>query len=143
MNSTLSFYDWRVSGEDTMRDTMRDTQTLPYVKELVWTFCTHRQRVHKNFGSEHLHPRGTIVELSQHLIWIVASANPERQQLHRFRVAGNIAENHWKNTGSVQLHFTWWSKGGFFKSQMKASNFFYTGEPDLFLVKLSPIHLWN
>ena len=32
-----------------------DTQTLPYAKEFVWTFCTHRWQGHKNFRCECLH----------------------------------------------------------------------------------------
>ena len=44
MNGTLSFYEYRFSGGD--------TQTLPYAKEFVWSFYTHRQQGCKNFGHE-------------------------------------------------------------------------------------------
>ena len=48
------------------------TQTLPYAKEFVWTFCSHKWQEYKSFSRKHLHPgisehpRVTMVELSQH-----------------------------------------------------------------------------
>ena len=54
VNVTLSFYKCNLSGGD--------TQTLPYAKEFVWTFCTQSQWGHKNFECERLRPRATIVK---------------------------------------------------------------------------------
>ena len=47
------------------------TQTLLYAKELIWTYCTQRQRVSKNFGRKQSH----MVKLSLPNITIKAFQN--------------------------------------------------------------------
>ena len=47
------------------------TQSLLYAKELIWTFCTQRQRVSKNFGRKQSH----MVKLSLPNITIKAFQN--------------------------------------------------------------------
>ena len=70
MNGTLSFYECRFSGENTMR---RWGHSKPNVSERIWIFCTHRQWGCKNFRCEQLCPRVTIMELLQPLIINVVS----------------------------------------------------------------------
>ena len=35
-------------------DAVGETETIPYRKEFIWTFCSHRWRTHENFGHDHL-----------------------------------------------------------------------------------------
>ena len=35
-------------------DAVGETETIPYRKEFVWTFCSHRWRTHENFRHDHL-----------------------------------------------------------------------------------------
>ena len=69
-NGALSFYELNGGSEMGIPWGGVDTQTLPYAKEFVWTFCIHRWRGRKNFGLERCYSRATIVEVSQNLILI-------------------------------------------------------------------------
>ena len=69
-NGALSFYELNGGSVAGIPWGGTDTQTLPYAKEFVWTFCIHRWRGRKSFGLERCYSRATIVEVSQNLILI-------------------------------------------------------------------------
>ena len=63
MNDTLSFYEGRFSGGDTMRWWVHRTP-ISY-KRIVQTFCAHRQQGRKNFSRERHRSRPNhLVKLS-------------------------------------------------------------------------------
>ena len=52
-NSSLSIYEWRFNGENTMRWWGHSNPTL--CKRVCLNLWTHRQQAHKNFGRKHSH----------------------------------------------------------------------------------------